>query len=177
MLTTAKFTGLKLTDDDRGRLKKMLTGRTSMSARTWRRVRTLLLLDQGYTVTAAAEAMGTYRRETARLGKRYLAGGLDHALCDEPRPKPQPLLDSTQQAAVVAMVCGPPPEGRARWTVRLVALEAVKRGIAPQLGRETARIALADHGLKPWREKNVVRPDHQRRVRGPHGGRASAVRP
>src|SRR5207253_3998611 len=90
-------------------------------------------------------------------GKRYLPGGLEHALGDDPRPKPAPMLDSTQQAAIVAMVCGPPPEGRARWTVRLVATEAVKRGIAPRLGRETARVALADHGLKPWREENVVR--------------------
>jgi len=146
-----------------------------MSVRTWRRVRTLLLLDLGYTV-ATAEGLGTYRRETARIGKRYLAGGLEHALGDDPRPKPAPLLDSTQQAAIVAMVCGPPPEGRARWTVRLVAMEAVKRGIAPQLGRETARVALADHGLKPWREKNVVRAGNQQRVHRPHGGRAQALR-
>ena len=149
--------------------------RVTPDARAWRRVRTLFLLDRGYTVTAAAEAVGSYRRETARIGKRYLASGLEHAMSDDPRPKPLPLLDSTQQAAVVAMVCGPPPEGRARWSVRLVAIEAVKRGIAPQLGRETARIALADHGLKPWREKNVVRADG--RVRGSHGGRASALRP
>jgi len=177
MPMAARFAGLKLAEDDRARLKKMLRGRTSMSARAWRRVRTLLLLDRGYTVTAAAEAVGSYRRETARIGKRYLARGLAHALSDDPRPKPMPLLDSTQEAAVVAMVCGPPPEGRARWSVRLVATEAVKRGIAPQLGRETARIALADHGLKPWREKNVVRADDQRRVRGSHGGRAPALRP
>ena len=122
-------------------------------------VRTLLLLDLGYAVTATAKALGTYRRETARIGKRYLAGGLEHALGDDPRPKPAPMLDSTQQAAIVAMVCGPPPEGRARWTVRLVAMEAVKRGIAPQLGRETARVALADHGLKPWREKMWCVPE------------------
>jgi len=38
------------------------------------------------------------------------------------------------------MVCGPPPEGRARWTVRLVAEEVVKRGIATEIGRETARV-------------------------------------
>ena len=176
MPTTARFSGLKLDDSDRARLKKMLRGRSPMSARAWRRVRTLLLLDGGYSVSAAAEAVGSYRRETARIGKRYLVNGLEHALGDDPRPKPPPLLDSTQEAAIVAMVCGPPPEGRARWSVRLVAVEAVKRGIAPQLGRETARIALADHGLKPWREKNVVRPHHQRGVRRPHGGRAQAVR-
>ena len=108
-------------------------------------------------MTATAQAAGTYRRETARVGKRYLIGGLEYALSDDPRPKPLSMLHSTQEAAVVAMVCGPPPEGRARWTVRLVAEQAVKRGISERLGRETARVVLADHGLKPWREKNVVR--------------------
>jgi hypothetical protein len=176
MPTRSRFEGLKLDGQDRARLKKMETSGARMSVRTWRRVRTLLLLDRGYTVTAAAEALGTYRRETARIGKRYLAGGLEHALSDDPRPKPPPLLDSTQEAALVAMVCGPPPAGRARWTVRLVATEAVRRGITPTLGRETARVALADHGLKPWREKNVVRAGDHHRVHRPHGGRASAVR-
>src|SRR3954449_4998370 len=176
MPTRSRFEGLKLDGQDRARLKKMETSGARMSVRTWRRVRTLLLLDRGYTVTAAAEALGTYRRETARIGKRYLAGGLEHALSDDPRPKPPPLLDSTQEAALVAMVCGPPPAGRARWTVRLLATEAVRRGITPTLGREAARVALADHGLKPWRENNVVRAGDHHRVHRPHGGRASAVR-
>src|SRR5260370_16407919 len=122
MPTTARFVGLKLAEDDRARLKRMLTGRTSMSARAWRRVRTLLLLDRGYTVTAAAEAVGGYRRETARIGKRYLARGLEHALSDDPRPKPMPLLDSTQEAAVFAMVSAPPPQGRAPLSLRLTPL-------------------------------------------------------
>ncbi len=53
------------------------------------------------------------------------------------------------------MVCSDPPAGRARWTVRLVAEEAVKRKLAPLVGRETIRILLLSHDLKPWREKNV----------------------
>jgi hypothetical protein len=54
------------------------------------------------------------------------------------------------------MVCSKPPEGRARWTVRLIAEEAVKRKLAPKMGRETIRVLLQSHELKPWREKNVV---------------------
>ena len=46
-------------------------------------------------------------------------------------------------------------KGRARWTVRLVAEEAVKRKLVPRVGRETIRILLLSHDLKPWREKNV----------------------
>jgi putative transposase len=58
---------------------------------------------------------------------------------------------------VIAMVCGPPPTGRVRWTVRLIAAEAVKRKLVPRVGPETVRILLQNHDLKPWREKNVVR--------------------
>ena len=171
-----RFVGVKLSDLDRSKLRLMQTRGAQMSARDWRRIRTLLLLDKGLTVTAVAAAVGSYRRETARVGRRYLQRGLDYALSDDPRPKPAPLLDSTQQAAIVAMVCGPPPEGRARWTVRLVAEHAVQRGIASRIGRETARVALADHGLKPWREKNVVRAGDRRRIHRPDGGRARGVR-
>jgi hypothetical protein len=49
--------------------------------------------------------------------------------------------------------CNSPPEGRARWTVRLVAEEAVKRKLVPRAGRETIRILLLSHDLRPWREK------------------------
>ena len=58
---------------------------------------------------------------------------------------------------IIAMVCSDPPEGQARWTVRLVAEEAVKRKLVPRVGRETIRVLLHSHDLKPWREKNVVR--------------------
>src|SRR6202051_4222627 len=51
------------------------------------------------------------------------------------------------------MVCSSPPEGRARWTVRLVAEQAVKRKLVPRVGRETIRILLESHELKPGRKK------------------------
>jgi len=57
------------------------------------------------------------------------------------------------------MVCSSPPQGRARRTVRLVAEEAVKRKLVPRAGRETVRILLLSHDLKPWREKMWVVAD------------------
>jgi hypothetical protein len=72
------------------------------------------------------------------------------------------MLDAKQQAAIVAMVCGPPPEGASRWTVVLTTNEAKRRGIVAMIGRETIRQVLASHELKPWREKNVVRPKARR---------------
>ena len=69
--------------------------------------------------------------------------------------EPPRLLDDGQKQRLIAMVCSNPPEGRARWTVRLVAEEAVKRKLVPRVGRETIRVLLLSHDLKPWREKNV----------------------
>jgi hypothetical protein len=66
------------------------------------------------------------------------------------------LLTPSEAQRIVAMVCSDPPEGQARWTVRLIAEEAVKRKLVPKAGRETIRILLQSHELKPWREKNVV---------------------
>jgi hypothetical protein len=53
-----------------------------------------------------------------------LERGLEAALQDEPRPHPPRLLDAMQEAAVVAMVCAPPPDGHAKWSVALATVEA-----------------------------------------------------
>ena len=81
---------------------------------------------------------------------------MDRALYDKQRPGAKQILDDSQKQRIVAMVCSQPPEGRARWTVRLIVEEAVKRKLVPDVGRETIRILLQSHELKPWREKNVV---------------------
>jgi transposase len=92
-----------------------------------------------------------------RLGHRYEQAGLQGALYEKQRPGAAEVLDASQKQRIIALVCSNPPEGRARWTVRLVAEEAVKRKLVPTVGREAIRILLLHHDLKPWREKNVVR--------------------
>ena len=91
------------------------------------------------------------------IAHRYKQGGLDRALYEKQRPGAAPLMSASERQRIIAMVCADPPEGRARWTVRLIAEEAVKRKLVPRAGRETIRILLESHDLKPWREKNVVR--------------------
>jgi hypothetical protein len=104
-------------------------------------------------------------------------GGLQHALSEDARPKPERKLDSNQEAAVVALVCGPPPKGQRRWSTRLLAEEVSRRGIVDKIGREAIRLMLARRELKPWREKNVVPARDRPGVRGSDGGRAEAARP
>jgi hypothetical protein len=157
-----RFPGLRLSATDRQFLVDQTRDGRAGSARTWKRIRMLELLHEQWTLAAVAEAMGTFPREVRRVGWRYLEQGVQAALTDDPRPKPPQLLDTRQQAAIVAMVCGPPPAGYARWTVRVTTEETKRQGIVADVGRETIRQVLAHHELKPWRKKNVVRPDARR---------------
>ena len=83
-----RFAGLTLSKKDRAELAAMKRKGKALSARTWRRVRVLELLDEGLSVRATAKAAGTFPREVSRVGKRYLARGLPAALTDEPRHPP-----------------------------------------------------------------------------------------
>ena len=122
-------------------------------------VRALVLrqIDEGRTTVEAGAGVGISAKAAWEIGKRYLEGGLQAAIYDAPRPGQKPLLDAEHGQRIIAMVCGPPPAGRARWSVRLIAQEAVKRKLVEHVGPETVRILLQSHDLKPWWEKNVVR--------------------
>lgn len=157
--TRPRFPGLHLGAQDRQFLADQTRDGRAVTARTWKRIRILELLHEQWSLVDTAEAVGTYPREVRRVGWRYLEQGVQAALTDDPRPKPSKLLDTRQQAAIVALVCGPPPAGYARWTVRVTTEETKRRGIVADVGRETIRQVLAHHALKPWRKKNVVRPD------------------
>ncbi len=140
-------------------------------------VRALALrcLARGATAPRVAEALPLTAKAVRQIAHRYDSGGLERALYDQQRPGAQPLLDDSQKQRIVAMVCGKPPEGRARWTVRLVAEEAVKRRLVPRAGRETIRVLLESHDLKPWREKNVVRRRTGSEIRREDGGRPGGL--
>jgi len=127
------------------------------SARVLRRALILRQLDQGQAAAQVASNLGVAPKTVRAIARRYEEEGLELALYEKPRPGKQRVLDAGQSQRIIAMVCSPPPEGRARWSVRLIAQEAVKRKLAPQVGRETIRILLTNHELKPWREKKLVR--------------------
>ena len=124
--------------------------------RTVLRALALRQMDQGQSTPAVGANLGMSAKSVWEIGKRYQQGGLERALYDAPRPGKVPALDEQQRQRIIAVACSPPPEGRARWTVRLVAEEAIRRKLVPRVGRETIRVLLESHDLKPWREKNVV---------------------
>jgi transposase len=122
------------------------------SARVLRRASILRQLDDGQMVGQVADNAGVAPKTVRAIARRYEDEGLDTALYEKPRPGQERVLSTDQKQRIVAMVCGPPPEGRARWSVRLIAEEAAKRKLGPPVSRETIRILLENHDLKPWRE-------------------------
>ena len=78
---------------------------------------------------------------------------LEDALSEEPRPGAARKLSGKEEALLVATACSCPPEGRARWTIELLAGEMVRLTEHQSLSRETVRRRLAENALKPWREK------------------------
>ena len=125
------------------------------SARVLRRASILRQLDHGQNAAQVAANLGVAAKTVRAVARRYEEEGLESALYEKSRPGKRRALDVGQSQRIIAMVCGPPPQGWARWSVRLIATEAIKRKLAAQVGRETIRILLQSHELKPWRE-NVV---------------------
>jgi transposase len=101
------------------------------SALVLRRGLILQQLDQGQKVAQVALNVGMAPKTVRAIAHRYEEEGLESALREKPRPGKQRALDTWQSQRIIAMVCGPPPTGRARWTVRLTAEEAVKRKLTP----------------------------------------------
>ena len=139
---------------DQRELRTLLKGGVQQ-VRVVLRALALLQLADGASAPQIAKVISLTPQAIRRLGHRYKQAGLQGALYEKQRPGAAELLDANQKQRLIAMVCSSPPQGRARWTVRLVAEEAVKRRLVPRVGRETIRLLLLSHDLKPWREKNV----------------------
>ena len=141
---------------DRVRLEGLLR-KGVQQVRVVIRALALLQLDRGGGASAAARAVGLTPQAVRLIAQRYQRGGVDAAIYEGPRPGAAEVLTPSEKQRIIAMVCSAPPPGAARWTVRLIAEEAIKRRVVPRVGRETVRVLLQSHDLKPWREKNVVR--------------------
>jgi putative transposase len=146
---------IKLTKRQREWLEELLKGRDA-APRERIRARVLLLSDKGWKRADITEACGASRSTIGRIRTRLRKWGLDVAISEDPRSGKPAKITASDEQRIVALVCSAPPEGRSRWTVRLIAEEAVKRKLVKSIKRERVRVILRDHELKPWREKNVV---------------------
>ncbi len=143
---------VELTEDERERLEGM-TRKGKPGARRYIRARTLLMADKGKTSSETVAALPTSDSTVYRTRRRFVEGGLDHALNDAKRPGGSRKLSPKDHATLVALACSKPPEGRGRWTLKLLSDRLVALTDHDDVSAETVRRRLHELDLKPWQKR------------------------
>ena len=132
-----------LTKEERKELEAIST-KGKRAARTVLYARALILLDAGeyglkWVVAKVAEALGTTPRSLEHLKKQFVEEGLPAAIERKKRVTPPREIQfgGEFEAKLLAMACSEAPEGRERWTMRLLAEKMVELKIVPSVSPMT----------------------------------------
>ena len=133
-MTNKKFV-VEFDASERARLVDLIS-KGKAPAKTILKARILLKTDQGasgeaWTDDAICAALDTNLTMVSRVRRKLVEEGLDAVLARKKRTTPPvaPIFDGEAQARLIALACSTPPEGHARWTIRLLAGHVVERGI------------------------------------------------
>jgi hypothetical protein len=142
-----------LTAQERQELEA-LTRTVKTNAKRFLYARALLLCDRGpegpaWTVADTAEAMGVTPRTIEHLKKRFVEEGIEAALSRKKPDKPprEIIFGGVFEARLIALACSDPPDGRLRWTIRLLAEKSVELDLAPSVSHMTVQRTLKKTGL------------------------------
>jgi transposase len=144
---------VRLTDTEREHLEKLIR-RGKAQARKLLYARILLKTDVGgpdrWTDEKIAEAFEVSVATVARQRRRYCEEGLEVALMPKKPGRPRKrVLDGRAEAHLVALSCSDPPEGRERWSMRLLADRMVELGHVESVSYETVRRTLKKTASSP----------------------------
>jgi transposase len=143
-----------LTSEERHQLENLLNAGRSR-ARDLAHARILLKADEGpegpgWADEAIRQALDVGLSTVARVRERFVEAGLEAAL--HPRPSHrvyQTLVDGEQEAHLIALACGQPPEGQGHWTLRLLADKMVELTYVEHISHETVRKVLKKTNSSP----------------------------
>jgi transposase len=129
---------VKLDDAERQQLEALLRG-GKHPARKLTRARILLKAADGCVDDAIVKALNVGRATVERLRQRFVECGGLACLHDQPRPGAKPKLDEKGEARLIAEACSPAPEGRALWTLALLAERVVALQLTESYSYESVR--------------------------------------
>jgi transposase len=136
-----------LKEEERASLERLIAAGTA-PARKLTHARILLKADAqpngpGWVDDRIAEAVEVSQPTVARVRRQYVEDGLEAALNRRaPRREYRRKLDGRQEARLIAVACGKPPEGQARWTLRLLADKLVELEVVEEVSYQTVRRVL-----------------------------------
>jgi len=137
---------VRLTEEERNQLKEIITkGKTA--AYRFKHANILLAADAdglAWPDEAIAQAYSVHLSTVGSIRKRFVEQGLEAALERKKQEKPsrEPIFDGASEARLIALGCSQPPEGRSRWTLRLLADKVVELEIVDKASYETVRQTL-----------------------------------
>jgi len=145
-----KHLTIKLTETQRAELEQLIHAGNA-PARKQTRVRILLLSDrsrgQKRTDQEVADAVLCSTSTVRNIRRRFVAGGLPAALDDKGWPGAAPKFTGEIEAQLTALACSDPPEGAARWSLRLLADRMIELGYVNYISHVTVRELLKKTGL------------------------------
>jgi transposase len=142
-----------LTEEEREQLLQLIRKGNS-AARKLARARILLKAAEGLSDAQIAKVLDLGTATVGRVRKRFVEEGLESALQERPRLGQRLKLDGKQQAHLLAVACTNPPQGHARWTLRLLAGRVVELGWAESISPETVRQVLKKQTSSPGRKSS-----------------------
>jgi transposase len=149
-----------LTPDERDHLTALISA-GKRSALTLTRARILLKADQApggpaWEDARIAEALDCGLRTVERVRQRFVERGLEPALGRKPqdRPSRERKFDGAAEARLIALACSQPPDGRARWTLKLLADKLVELEVFESVSDETVRRVLKKTNLSRTSRSN-----------------------
>jgi transposase len=164
MVSTPNLYPVRLTPEQRASLEE-ITRNGRAPAKKIRHAQVLLLSDHDRpegkrTGPEIADLLGMHLNTVARIRKRFATEGEQPALERKPRQTPPvaPKIDGQVEAQLIAICCGPPPEGRARWTLNLLADELTRRKLVVSITGEAVPKVLKKTRSSPGRRNAGASP-------------------
>jgi len=142
--------GVKLSEEEREELKR-ITRSGKAPARIMRRAQLLLWSDEGKEDKAIAELLDCSPTTVSSTRERWVR---EKRLEDLPRKGVNPLLDAKEASLLIALACSDAPEGRAEWTMQLLADKLVELKVVERISDETVRRVLKKTNSNPGKSNS-----------------------
>ena len=132
---------INLNSEEQQTLQEM-TRKGKIKARQMKRAMILLKANEGLSDPKIMGALNVSRPCVERIRKRFVEGGLERALNEDPRPGKKRKLDGRAEAVLLATACSDVPTGYEHWTLRLLAGKMVELKVVDNISYETIRRTL-----------------------------------
>ena len=137
---------VELSQKERAELQKLISSGIA-SARKLTRARILLKVDEGFSKTEISQVLDVTINTVTNVCRSFQSQRLEAVERKKPDREYEHRLDGEAEAHLIAMACGTPPDGRERWTLRLLASKMVERHYVEEVSYETIRATLKKTNL------------------------------